>query len=112
MQDKRKNGREAEDQLLLGQLEEAARALGFTVRVERGNFRSGRCRRREEELIILNRRLGTFERAQTLARILAAGDLERAFLKPALRARIASLAVTRAAAPVPSLPAAETGGAP
>jgi hypothetical protein len=76
---------EREDLLLLEQLEEAARALGLRVRVERGSFRSGRCRSRDEELVILNRRLSTRERAQVLARILAEEDLEQAFLKPAVR---------------------------
>lgn len=81
---------EREDLLLLEQLEEAARALGLRVRVERGSFRSGRCRSRDEELVILNRRLSTRERTQVLARILAAEDLEQTFLKPALREFIRS----------------------
>jgi hypothetical protein len=76
---------EREDLLLLEQLEEAARALGLRVRVERGSFRSGRCRSKDQELVILNRRLSTRERAQVLARILAGEDLEQAFLKPAVR---------------------------
>lgn len=80
---------EREDLLLLEQLEEAARALGLRVRVERGSFRSGRCRSRDEQLVILNRRLSTRERAQVLARILAEEDLEQAFLKPAVREFVA-----------------------
>jgi hypothetical protein len=87
--------REAEDRRLLEQLEEAARALGLRVRVERGSFRSGRCRAGSEELIILNRRLGSFERAQVLARILAQEDLEQAFLLPAIREKILELGGTR-----------------
>lgn len=83
--------REAEERQLLEQLEAAARALGLKVRVERGTFRSGRCRSRSEELIILNRRLGTLERVQVLARILAAEDLEQAFLLPAVREKIREL---------------------
>ncbi|MFA7330858.1 MAG: hypothetical protein WC326_07280 [Candidatus Delongbacteria bacterium] len=87
----RSTQREEEERLLLSQLEEAARALGLRVRVERGSFRSGRCRSRSDELIILNRRLGTFERAQVLARILAREDLDKAFLLPAVRERILEL---------------------
>jgi hypothetical protein len=82
---------ERQDQHLLGQLEEAARALGMRVRVERGSFRSGRCRSRDEELVILNRRLSTRERVQVLARILAGEDLERTFLKPSVRGHILEL---------------------
>jgi len=83
-----KDRQERQDQLLLEQLEAAAQALGLRVRVERGSFRSGRCRSMDEELIILNRRLSLRERAQVLARILAGEDLERAFLKPSVREHI------------------------
>jgi len=84
--------REAEDKATLEGLEEAARSLGFKVRTERGSFRSGRCRSRDEELIILNRRLSTLERAQVLARILAAANLDATFLLPAVREHIRTLA--------------------
>lgn len=84
--------REAEDREQLDRLVEAARTLGYTVRTERGSFRSGRCRRRDERLIILNRRLSLAERAQVLARLLAEEDLEQAFLLPAVRERIRDLA--------------------
>ncbi|MDP2360192.1 MAG: hypothetical protein Q8O14_05505 [bacterium] len=84
--------REARDRELLAGLEEAARTLGFTVRTERGSFRSGRCRSRDEQLIILNRRLSLHDRSLVLARILAGEDLERAFLLPAVREQITRLA--------------------
>ena len=110
MQEKRATHREAQDLRLLEQLETAARSLGFTVRVERGSFRSGRCRSRDEELIILNRRLGSFDRAQALARILAAADLDRAFLLPAVREQIQTLAGPRHAGGDPTPEAEATGG--
>lgn len=93
---------EHEDLLLLEGLEEAARALGLRVRVERGSFRSGRCRSKGEELVILNRRLSTRERAQVLARILSGEDLEQAFLKPAVRAFIQAGGERAEAAMAPS----------
>lgn len=84
--------REQADKAALERLEEAARSLGFKVRTERGSFRSGRCRNRDEELIILNRRLSHLERAQVLARILAAANLDTTFLLPAVREQIRTLA--------------------
>jgi hypothetical protein len=95
MNSPRSASRDEEDRNLLARLEEAARGLGFKVRTERGSFRSGRCRSRDEQLIILNRRLGPFERAQVVARILAGEDLDQAWLLPAVREQIARLAEAR-----------------
>jgi hypothetical protein len=92
MDKQRPSQREVEDKAQLERLEEAARHLGFKVRTERGSFRSGRCRSRDEELIILNRRLSHHERSLVLARILAAADLDTTFLLPAVREQIRTLA--------------------
>jgi plasmid stabilization system protein ParE len=77
--------REAHARNLLEQLEELARSCGLRVRSERGDFRSGRCRAGDEEMIILNRRLGDGDRALVLARLLGDQDLERLHLRPDLR---------------------------
>ncbi len=77
---------------LLDQLEELADRLEVRVRVERGDFRSGYCESRGQAMIILNRRLGVYDRALTLARILGDRDLSGVFLVPRVREFIDGLA--------------------
>ncbi len=80
------------------QLCEVAPQLGLKVRVEQGTFRSGKCRRRDEDFIILNRRLSPEDRVIVLATLLAAEDLESHFIKPDMRALIEEHALVRQAA--------------
>lgn len=70
---------------LFAQLVEVAGTLGLKVRVEQGQFRSERCRRRDEDLIILNRRLSGEDRVVVLAGLLSRENLEGRFIRPALR---------------------------
>lgn len=71
---------------LVEHLSDAVRKLGFKLRVEEGNFRGGQCIFAEERLVILNRRMPQGERAEVLAQVLAATDLDRVYLVPEVRA--------------------------
>lgn len=70
---------------LVEQLTEAVEKLQYRVRIEQGRFKGGSCVLEDEKLIIINRRLGDEERAEILARALAAENLEDIYLKPEVR---------------------------
>ncbi len=71
-----------------------ARELGFEVREEEllrdvgYRPRSGSCRVRERDVILLDRKLSEPERIDVLCAALADRDLEHVFLSPALRAMV------------------------
>jgi hypothetical protein len=79
------------------ELKRAARELGMEVREEEllrevgYRPRSGVCRVREREVILLDRQLPAAERVEVLCAALAGRDLERVFLSPAARARLAAV---------------------
>jgi hypothetical protein len=70
---------------LVQYLMDAARRIGYTVRIEEGNFRGGSCWVAHEHMVILNRRMPPEERADLLARVLAAADTESVYLLPEVR---------------------------
>jgi hypothetical protein len=80
---------------MVEELTRVARELGFDVREEEllrdvgYRPRSGRCRVRERDVILLDRKLSDPERMEVLCVALADRDLERVFLSPALRAMVA-----------------------
>lgn len=79
----------------LQELKSAAQALGFEVREEEllrevgYRARSGACRVGTTRVILLDRRASGEERIEALCAVLADQDLERVFLSPALRMRLA-----------------------
>jgi hypothetical protein len=79
----------------LQELKSAAQTLGFEVREEEllrevgYRPRSGVCRVGEARVILLDRRASGEERIEALCAVLAEQDLERVFLSPALRMRLA-----------------------
>jgi hypothetical protein len=83
---------------MLEELKSAARALGFEVREEEllrevgYRARSGTCRVRATRVILLDRHASADDRVEALCAALAGQDLERVFLSPALRVRLANRA--------------------
>ncbi|HEY2389433.1 MAG TPA: hypothetical protein VGK30_20965 [Candidatus Binatia bacterium] len=86
----------------LQELKSAAQTLGFEVREEEllrevgYRPRSGVCRVGETRVILLDRRASGEERIEALCAVLAEQDLERVFLSPALRMRLAPRAASSA----------------
>ncbi|MBI3769799.1 MAG: hypothetical protein HY271_15105 [Deltaproteobacteria bacterium] len=84
---------------MLEELKSAARTLGFEVREEEllrevgYRARSGACRVGATRVILLDRHAGADDRVEALCAALAGQDLERVFLSPALRVRLASRAL-------------------
>ena len=59
--------------------------LGFEVRIEKGNFRGGRCIMGEDELIMLNKRHQPETQLVVMAEALRNAPLDTIYLKPAVR---------------------------
>jgi hypothetical protein len=70
---------------IIEELEEVAHRLGFEVRIEKGNFRGGRCIMGEEELIMLNKRHQPETQLVVIAEALRDAPLDTIYLKPAVR---------------------------
>jgi hypothetical protein len=91
---KRKSAAEAE--AMVEDLRRVARELGYEVREEEllrevgYRARSGACRVGERRVILVDRRLSVEDRIDVLCGALAGADLERVFVSPALRARLAA----------------------
>jgi hypothetical protein len=91
---KRKSAAEAE--AMVEDLRRVARELGYEVREEEllrevgYRARSGACRVGERRVILVDRRLSAEDRIDVLCGALAGADLERVFVSPALRARLAA----------------------
>jgi hypothetical protein len=80
-----------DQRMILAGLEDLAERMGLKVRYERlgddeVNVRSGRCRLRGEEIILMDRRLRPAGRIEILRRELGSMDLADIFIKPYLRA--------------------------
>ncbi len=88
----------------LRELKSAAQTLGFEVREEEllrevgYRARSGACRVGTTRVILLDRRASDEDRVEALCAVLAEQDLERVFLSPALRMRLAPRAAASAEA--------------
>lgn len=70
---------------ILEELEDVAQRLGLEVRVEKGNFRGGRCVVEDEEIIMLNKHHLPETRLVVLAEALKEAPLDTIYLKPAVR---------------------------
>jgi hypothetical protein len=70
---------------IIEELEDVAGRLGFEVRIEKGNFRGGRCIIGGEELIMLNKRHQPETRLVVLAEALRDAPLDTIYMKPAVR---------------------------
>jgi hypothetical protein len=72
-------------QHIVEELKRAAEQLGLQVRVDRGNFRGGRCTVGEEEMVVLNRHHLPEVHLVILAESLRDLPTESIFLRPAVR---------------------------
>lgn len=70
---------------ILDELTDAAERMDIDVRVEKGDFRGGRCHVGEETIIMLNKRHPASVRLNVLAQSLKDESLDTIYLKPAVR---------------------------
>ena len=66
-------------------LQEAAGQLGLEVRWEKGNFRGGRCRVGDREVVVLNKRHPPEVHLSILAESLHDFPVDTIFMRPAVR---------------------------
>lgn len=70
---------------IVNELKQAAYQLGYEVRVEKGNFRGGRCSIEGESIIMLNKRHLPEVQLAVLADALRDTRIDTIYLKPAVR---------------------------
>jgi hypothetical protein len=70
---------------IVNELKQAAYQLGYEVRVEKGNFRGGRCSIEGESIIMLNKRHLPEAQLAVLADALRDTRIDTIYLKPAVR---------------------------
>lgn len=81
------------------ELDRLARAVGLTVRTERGRFRGGPCRLEDRRVVVLNRVHPPEINAALLADALASENLDGLFVPPALRRALDDARARRTASP-------------
>lgn len=74
-----------ETKQIVEELKQAAYQLGYEVRVEKGNFRGGRCSVEGETIIMLNKRHLPAVQLTVLADTLRDVPIDTVYLKPAVR---------------------------
>jgi len=70
---------------ILDELTDVAKRMDMEVRVEKGDFRGGRCHVDGQTVIMLNKRHPTEVQLAVLARSLRGEPLDTVYLKPAVR---------------------------
>lgn len=83
---KAKDTRADENQeILINELLEVFKHIGYTVRIEKGLFKGGFCLLREQKVFLLNKNIEPQKKITFLAKNLADIGIEGIYLKPALR---------------------------
>lgn len=72
-------------QSILEELLSIASLLNYTVRREKGNFRSGDCRMKQDNYIVLNSLVPLEVRISVLAKVISMHNVELFTIKPAVR---------------------------
>jgi len=70
---------------LLQELEKLAERLDISVRYENGEFRGGLCRVKDEQVIIIHKKIGDERKISILARELGKFDLGSLYILPKVR---------------------------
>ncbi len=77
-----------ESSVLLQELENLAERLNVTVRYEEGDFKGGLCRVKDEQLLIINKKLPDERKIIVLASEISKFDLSGMYIIPKLRESI------------------------
>jgi len=72
-------------EIIISDLIEVFKNIGYTVRIEKGLFKGGFCLLREQKLFLLNKNLEPIKKISTLAKNLAELGTEEIFVKPEIR---------------------------
>jgi hypothetical protein len=72
-------------ELIVSELIEVFKNIGYEVRIEKGSFKGGFCLLREQRLFLLNKNIEPIKKITFLARNLAELGIENIFVKPEIR---------------------------
>jgi len=72
-------------EILIDELIEVYKSVGFDVRVEKGSFKGGFCLLREQKLFLLNKNIEPIKKINFLAKNLSEIGIDDIFIKPELR---------------------------
>jgi hypothetical protein len=70
---------------MITELEDLVRQLGINLRYEKGDFEGGYCVLKEQQVLVVNKKLHEVRRASILAQALHEIGIESIFVKPAVR---------------------------
>jgi hypothetical protein len=76
-----------EEELLL-EMEEATREMGLNIRYEKGDFEGGYCILRDENIIVVNKKLAPVKKCSVIAQALGDFGIDDVYLKPIVRTYI------------------------
>lgn len=90
----------AQNEELLGQMEELAKNLGITVRYEKilresAFFPGGFCRVKGKDYIIINSKAALYDKIEIMGRALLPFDLSQIYVLPAIRELIDSFGASQ-----------------
>ena len=72
-------------ELIIDELIEVFKNIGYEVRVEKGSFKGGFCLLREQKLFLLNKNIEPAKKIGFLAKNLSELGIEDIFVKPEIR---------------------------
>jgi hypothetical protein len=72
-------------ELIIDELIEVFKNIGYEVRIEKGFFKGGFCLLREQQLFLLNKNVEPAKKISFLAKNLAELGVENIFVKPDIR---------------------------
>jgi hypothetical protein len=72
-------------ELIISELIEVFKNIGYEVRIEKGFFKGGFCLLREQQLFLLNKNIEPVKKISFLARNLSELGIENIFVKPEIR---------------------------
>lgn len=73
-----------EEELLL-EIEQAAQEIGVRIRYEKGDFDGGYCILRDENIIVVNKKLSDLKKCSVIAQALGEYGIENVYMKPIVR---------------------------
>jgi len=73
-----------EEELLL-EIEQAAQDMGLRIRYEKGDFEGGYCILRDENIIVVNKKLAPIKKCSVIAQALGDFGIDDIYMKPIVR---------------------------
>ena len=79
------NPLDEKQELIINELIDVFKNIGYEVRIEKGSFKGGCCLLREQQLFLLNKNIEPAKKISFFARNLADLGIENIFVKPEIR---------------------------